>query len=148
MKINFKLEKSIKKVFFLFILLLFFLFQINSQNVKALPMDKNQTDFVTEELRLKVPTDLKEVWLEAEKNVWDQWLSRQDGFLGREIFWNKEKEEALVLINWKNKELWKSISIQEVNKIQEKFEDNVKNSLNMNENPFKLIYEGELYKQR
>ena len=92
MKINFKLEKSIKKVFFLFILLLFFLFQINSQNVKALPMDKNQTDFVTEELRLKVPAELKEVWLEAEKNVWDQWLSRQDGFLGREIFWNKEKK--------------------------------------------------------
>ena len=52
-----------------------------------------------------------------------------------------------MLINWKNKELWKSTSIQ-VNKIQEKFEDNVKNSLNMNENPFKLIYEGELYKQR
>ena len=35
----------------------------------------------------------------------------------------------------------------EVNKVQEKFENNVKTSLNVIENPFKLIYEGELDKQ-
>ena len=37
--------------------------------------------------------------------------------------------------------------MKEVNEIQEKFEDNVKNALNQSENPFKLIYEGELEKQ-
>ena len=34
--------------------------------------------------------------------------------------------------------------MEEVNKIQEEFEENVKTSLNLNVNPFKLIYEGEL----
>ena len=38
--------------------------------------------------------------------------------------------------------------MSEVNLVQEKFEDNVKNALNVLENPFELIYEGELYKQR
>ena len=37
--------------------------------------------------------------------------------------------------------------MSEVNEVQEKFEDNVKTSLNLKENPFKLIYEGELHKQ-
>ena len=50
-------------------------------------------------------------------------------------------------MNWKNKRLWKSISIKEVNEIQEKFEENVKTSLNLNFNPFKLVYEGELFEQ-
>ncbi len=67
--------------------------------------------------------------------------------MGKQLYWDKEKEEALILVNWKSKKLWKSISITEVNEIQEKFEDNVKTSLNINENPFKLIYEGELDKQ-
>ena len=37
--------------------------------------------------------------------------------------------------------------MSEVNKVQEKFENNVKTSLNVIENPFELIYEGELNKQ-
>ena len=147
MTLNSKIKKRIKSLFFLFIFLVIFLFQSNSQNFKAFAMDNNQSGFVTEELRLKVPSELKEVWLKTEKKVWEPWLSQQDGFLGRQIFWDKEKEEALILVNWKNKKLWKSISIKEVNEIQEKFEENVKTALNLNENPFKLIYEGELDKQ-
>ena len=37
--------------------------------------------------------------------------------------------------------------MNEVNKIQEKFEENVKTSLSTKINPFKLIYEGELVKK-
>ena len=67
--------------------------------------------------------------------------------MGRQIFWDKEKEEALILVNWKNKKLWKSIPMEEVNEVQEKFEKYVKASLKLNVNPFELIYEGELNKQ-
>jgi len=85
--------------------------------------------------------------LNAEKEIWEPWLSSQDGFLGRQLFWNKEKEEALILVNWESKKLWKSIPISEVNVVQEKFENNVYKALNVEENPFELIYEGELNKQ-
>jgi len=148
MKIHFRIKEKIKKLSFLFICLFIFLFQINSLILNALPMDNDQSRFVTEELRLKIPSEFKGIWLQAEKEVWDPWLSSQDGFLGRQLFWDKEKEEALILVNWKSKKLWKSIPMSEVNVVQQKFEDNVKTALNVGENPFKLIYEGELDKQR
>ena len=141
------IKDKIRNFCLLVIFLLVFLFQSNFQNQTALAMDNYQNALVTEELRLKVPSKFKEVWLKTEKKVWEPWLSIQDGFLGRQIFWDKEREEALILVYWKNKELWKSISMKEVNKMQDKFEDDVKTSLNVNVNPFELIYEGELVKQ-
>ena len=155
MKIRFKIKnKIIKKLtnklikyLCLYICLFVFIFQSNSQILNAIPMENYQNEIVIEELRLKVPAKFKEVWLRAEKQVWEPWLSIQEGFLGRQIFWDKDKEEALILVNWQNKELWKSISMQEVNQVQGKFEEIILTSLNESENPFKLIYEGELEKQ-
>ncbi len=142
-----EIKKKIKSYAFLLICLFVFLSQSNSQILNALPMENHQNEIVIEELRLKVPSKFKEVWLKNEKQVWDPWLSVQEGFLGRQLFWDKEKEEALILVNWKSKKLWKSIPMSEVNVVQQKFEDNVKNALNIGENPFVLIYEGELDKQ-
>jgi uncharacterized protein (TIGR03792 family) len=147
MKFNFNL-KRFKRFCIILTSFLFLIFQSDIPNLKALPMDNYRDEMVTEELRLKVPGDVKEAWLEAEKQIWDPWLSSQDGFLGRQLFWDKEKEEALILVNWKSKKLWKSIAMSEVNLVQQKFEDNVKAALNVSENPFELIYEGELDKQR
>ena len=147
MKKFYMIKDKIRNFCLLVIFLLVFLFQSNFQNQTAIAMDNYQNALVTEELRLKVPSKFKEVWLKTEKKVWEPWLSIQDGFLGRQIFWDKEREEALILVYWKNKELWKSISMKEVNKMQDKFEDDVKTSLNVNVNPFELIYEGELVKQ-
>ena len=123
------------------------MFQSDIPNLKALPMDNYQGAMVIEELRLKVPADAKAAWLNAEKDIWEPWLSSQDGFLGRQLFWDKENEEALILVNWENKKLWKSIPISEVNIVQEKFENNVKSVLNLSYNPLEFIYEGELDKQ-
>ena len=147
MKIIFIIKNRIKGYIFFLICLFLFSFQSNSQILNALPMENVQSRVVIEELRLKVPSKFKEVWLKAENQVWDPWLSIQEGFLGRQIFWDKEKEEALILVNWESKKLWKKIPISEVNVVQEKFEDNVKTALNLKENPFELIYEGELDKQ-
>ncbi len=147
MKKTFNIKKTIKSITFLFIFLFIFFFQSNFSILKAIPMDTYKGGLITEELRLKIPNKYKNVWLKAEKEIWEPWLSRQVGFIGRQIFWDKGKEEALILINWENKKLWKSITTREVQEIQEKFDENVKESLNVNENPFKLIYEGELFKQ-
>jgi len=147
MKIISKITKNMNIICSLLFSILVFFFQSNFQIIKALPMDSYNSELIVEELRLKVPSDFKEVWIKAENQVWEPWLSIQKGFLGRQIFWDKQKEEALILVKWENKKLWKSISMQEVNEVQRKFEDNVMTSLNLNENPFELIYEGELDKQ-
>ena len=146
MKFGIKIQKNMKS-FFLGIFLLVFIFQINSKMVEAAKIKYSQSEIVIEELRLKVPAKFKEVWFEVEKNIWEPWLSGKEGFMGRQIFWNKNKEEALILVNWKNRKLWKSISMQEVNLIQKEFEEEVKSTLNLDYNPFELIYEGELDRQ-
>ena len=148
MKFNFNLKRKFQRFCLILVCLVILFFQFDRPNLKALPMDNYQGEMVIEELRLKVSADVKEVWLNAEKEIWEPWLSSKDGFLGRQLFWDKEKEEALILVNWESKKLWKSIPMSEVNVVQQKFEDNVKAALNVRKNPFELIYEGELDKQR
>ena len=122
-------------------------FHYNFASVNALNMVSMKEDLITEELRLRVPLEYKDNWIKAEREVWEPWLANKKGFLGREIFYNKDKEEALVLVKWTNKKLWKSISVKEVSQIQSMFEENVKNDLKLDKNPFELIDEGELYIQ-
>ena len=147
MQLKTKMKTLMKNFFLSWLFILVFLFQNNSQITRAITMNTYQSGIVVEELRLKVPTEFRDVWIKAEEKIWEPWLSVKDGFMGRQIFWDKEKEEALILVKWENKKLWKSISLKEVNQIQEKFEDSIKKSLNLSENPFNLIYEGELEKQ-
>ena len=125
MKFNYNLKKKFQKFCLLLICLVVLIFQSDIPNLKALTMDNFQSEMVIEELRLKVPADVKAAWLNAEKEVWEPWLSSQDGFLGRHLFWDKEKEEALILVNWKSKKLWKSIPMSEVNVVQQKFEEKI-----------------------
>tara|TARA_Y100001933_G_C18964463_1_gene549647 strand:- start:304 stop:744 length:441 start_codon:yes stop_codon:yes gene_type:complete len=135
----------IKKFIIIFLIILFF--QLNVQSLKAVTM-KDYDGEIIEELRLSVPQKYKEVWIKAEQEIWEPWLNKQEGFNGRQIFYNKEREEALLLVNWENKKLWKNISSEEVNKIQDNFEKNVIQSLGIETNPFVFIYEGELLKQQ
>ena len=144
---KFNLKRKFQRFCLILICLLVLIFQSDIPNLRAFPMDNYQSEMVIEELRLKVPSEVKAAWLNAEKEIWERWLSSQDGFLGRQLFWDKEKEEALILVNWKSKKLWKSIPMSEVNIVQARFEDSVTTALNVSKNPFKLIYEGELDKQ-
>ena len=145
MKVVSFLKNLIKKVFVL--LLVFIIFQLNVSNAFALQMNKLNENIV-EELRLSVPLKYKETWLKAEEEVWEPWLSKQDGFLGRQIFYNQKTGEALLLVKWKNRNLWKNISDEEVNKMQKIYETTVTSSLGVETNPFKFIYEGELFEQK
>ena len=141
-------SKRIKRFFYLCFFLTLLLFQSNDQIAKSLSMENLKEEIVYEQLRLKIPRNYKSVWLDAEKEIWEPWLSKKNGFLGRQIFWDKKNEEALILVKWKNKKLWKNIPMDEVNQIQKKFEENVISSLNIDENPFLLIFEGELDQQK
>ena len=145
MKVIFLLKNLIKNFFILIIIT--FIVNSNLTNAFALPMD-NLNGNIVEELRLSVPFKYKETWLKAEEEVWEPWLSKQDGFLERKIFYNQNAGEALVLVKWKNRNLWKNIAAEEVNKIQEIYEEIVTTTLGIETNPFQFIYEGELFEQK
>ena len=145
MKVIYSL-KNLIKIFFALLLTIIITYS-SSINAFDQPMNKTGENIV-EELRLIVPFEYKETWLKAEEEVWEPWLSKQDGFLGRKIFYNQESGEALLLVKWKNRKLWKNISDEEVNKIQKIYEESVISLLGVETNPFKFIYEGELFEQK
>jgi uncharacterized protein (TIGR03792 family) len=100
---------------------------------------------VVEQLRLRVPAGQRQAWLEAERGSWEPWLARQDGFLGRELFWDPAREEATLLIRWASRGQWKSIPAPEVEAVQERFERLARQATGASGgNPFPLLFEGEL----
>ena len=140
------LFKNLIRMFFA-LLLIIIVFYSNSLNAFDFPMNKIDENII-EELRLNVPNKYKETWIKAEEEIWEPWLSKQDGFLGRQIFYNQKTGEALLLVKWKNRNLWKNISEEEVNKMQKIYEGTVTSSLGVETNPFQFIYEGELFEQK
>ena len=103
---------------------------------------------VVEHLRLQVPQESREQWMAAERGSWEPWLKQQPGFLGRDLFWDPATEEGTLLIRWSSREDWKSISMAEVEQVQERFETLAREQTGQRQgNPFPLVFEGELLPQ-
>ena len=103
---------------------------------------------VVEHLRIKVPADALSVWHRAEEGSWEPWLTKQDGFLGRDLLWDPETEEGTLLIRWASREQWKAIPAAEVAQVQEQFERIARDGMGQTSgNPFPLVFEGELFPQ-
>ena len=116
-------KKFIEKTFrFLLIsLILLSTFFGNVKNIQAESLLKVNfpKESIVEHLKLDVPKKFKHAWLKAEEGSWEPWLLKQDGFLGRQLFWDPHVEEATLLIGWKSRDLWKNISQIEINLVQQ-----------------------------
>ena len=100
---------------------------------------------VVEHLRVKVPAEARQAWLEAERGSWEPWLAQQPGFLGRDLLWDPEREEGTLLIRWASRAQWKAIPVAEVEAVQERFEQLAREATGTRHgNPFPLVFEGEL----
>jgi len=108
---------------------------------------------VVEHLRVKVPAEARGAWLQAEEESWEPWLRRQDGFLGRELLWDAEREEGLLLIRWRGRRQWLAIPASEIEAVQRRFEVAARRALSRDPagqelaraaNPFPLVHAGEL----
>ena len=102
---------------------------------------------VIEHLRLSVPEQGREAWLEAERGSWEPWLEQQTGFLGRDLLWDPEAEEGTLLIRWPSRQAWKAIPSEQVAEVQDRFELLAREAMALPQemdNPFPLVFEGEL----
>ena len=102
---------------------------------------------VIEHLRLSVPEQGREAWLEAERGSWEPWLAQQMGFLGRDLLWDPETEEGTLLIRWSSRQAWKAIPSEQVAEVQDRFEQLAREAMALPQemdNPFPLVFEGEL----
>ena len=112
------------------------------------PKLNNADSTVIEYLRLAVPKNEKDAWLAAEKGSWEPWLKKQKGFVKRELFWDPNNEEALLLISWASRSDWKTIPQSEIDNVQIGFEE-LAMKLTHKEfvNPFPIKFQGEFLPQ-
>ena len=142
-------QSFIEEIFRLLFISVVFLstFFGNVKNIQAESLLKVNfpKESIVEHLKLDVPKKFKNAWLKAEEGSWEPWLLKQDGFLGRQLFWDPKEEEATLLIGWESRAVWKSISQTEINLVQHDFEKIArKETGEQSGNPFPLIFEGEL----
>ena len=139
------IEKTFRVVFISFILLSTILVNVRNTQAETLLTVNFPKESIVEHLKLEVPKKFKNAWLKAEKGSWEPWLLQQDGFLGRQLFWDPKGEKATLLIGWESRAVWKNISQSEINLVQHDFEKIARKETGKSiGNPFPLIYEGEL----
>ena len=69
-------------------------------------------------------------------------------FLDRKLFWDPEREEAVLLISWASRSDWKMISKEEIDNVQKIFEEIANDLIGKNAiNPFPIKSQGELLPQ-
>lgn len=66
---------------------------------------------VIELQRLRVRPELRDRWLAADAEVWTAGLSREPGFLGKEIWLGEgdEGDEVVLVIRWRSKDAWEAV---------------------------------------
>jgi len=144
------LQNLVKKISIIFALSIFlFIFTPLDMTEAAQPVNVDSSkEIIVEHLRLHVPKEFREAWLSAEKDSWAPWLSKQKGFVSRQLFWDESREEATLLISWSSRSEWKNISQLEIDSVQKRFEQIARNKTGISKgNPFPLIFEGELIVQ-
>jgi len=113
------------------------------------PAADAETAVVVEHLRVQVPAAARAAWLQAERETWEPWLQRQDGFLRRELLWDGDAEEGILLIHWRSRRQWQAIPQAEIEAVQQQFEAAARRLLGWpagsgGDNPFPLVFSGEL----
>ncbi len=53
---------------------------------------------VVEVLQMPVSAGQRQCWRQAEEAHWEPWLEQQDGYRGRELLWDPERQQAVVLV--------------------------------------------------
>ena len=146
MKVLFAMRNLLNK-FYRFLFFLLGVWMICVFCVEEAQAKMNQ-GVIIEHLRISVPAQNREAWLEAEKGSWEPWLARKKGFIGRQLFWDDQNEQAVLMISWASREKWKAIPQSEIDQIQEAFEALArKGTGDLTGNPFPLQFEGQLFPQ-
>lgn len=70
---------------------------------------------VVEMLTFRVPVGERAAWLDVEERTWSRFLERQDGFVRKEMWADRNDPDLLhAVIWWSDETLWKSIPADEL----------------------------------
>ncbi len=78
---------------------------------------------VIEWLKFQVEPQLREKFIQTDREIWTQFLAQYDGYVGKEIWLDADNLEQIVItIYWQTKEQWKSIPAERLQEKEAQFE--------------------------
>lgn len=77
---------------------------------------------VVEVLQMPVATAQQPCWRQAEEQIWEPWLEKQSGYRGRELLWDPERQQAVVLVGWANQAAWDAIPASSISRTEARFD--------------------------
>jgi uncharacterized protein (TIGR03792 family) len=74
-------------------------------------------------LQFQIPVEVQANFIETDRRIWTSFLSKQKGFIRKEVLTNLAKPEDLtLLIYWQTLADWKSIPQNRLDEVQNRFE--------------------------
>ncbi len=89
---------------------------------------------VIEYLKFFVSPELREEFIEKDREIWSPPLKNYPGFISKEVWINPEiAEEIIIIVRWQSREQWKAIPIEKIDATERKF------AASLGENKYKLL---------
>jgi len=77
---------------------------------------------IIELLKVKVPSDVREKYIQKDAEIWTAALAKYPGFVGKEVWINPhDPSEVIMIIRWSTREEWKAIPVGDLLAIDAKF---------------------------
>lgn len=92
---------------------------------------------VIEWLKVNVPPELREQYIQKDAEIWTPLLSQHSGFAGKEVWINpNDPTEIVMVIRWQNREAWKEVPSEALQEADRQFTEAMGQ-------PFSFTAEGE-----
>lgn len=77
---------------------------------------------VIEWLKIKVPPELREQYVQKDAEIWTPALFSSPGFLGKEVWINPDNlSEVVLVIRWASREQWKAVPAARLEQLENQF---------------------------
>lgn len=83
---------------------------------------EGSVSMVIEWLKIQVPAELREKYIQKDEEVWTAFLASCPGFLGKEVWINPQiPTEVVLVIQWANRQAWKAVPEDALEKTEQLF---------------------------
>jgi uncharacterized protein (TIGR03792 family) len=70
--------------------------------------------------KIRVRSELRDLFLEKDEEIWTAGLAREAGFLGKEV-WLGEGAEIILVIRWRSEEDWQGMPQERMDELDRRF---------------------------
>ncbi len=91
----------------------------------------SKNGMVIEWQKVRVQSEVRDLYLEKDREIWTAGLAREEGFLGKEVWLEEENPEntkdieVILVIRWKREEDWKEMSKERLDDLDRRFREAV-----------------------